>query len=791
MFVLFGQTTDSWIIGNDKFTMQHGMPDHVKDHVEKGTISAKDIQWCSVGQDGILCIAKWLSTDQWRIEPGQCELFFSQTENLKADLNIGGVEHITFASGGGWFVRYKNGTVRLSMEGIFPSVFHEIASPNMQTQGSARSNLQESTISNVFFGADDAILIQHNVSTLPSWDTSPALRWKGLPANLERNLKELFEDDWVLSKRTNLCPWNKEYYYVEWTKPFSSEIKSLYVLPPHRMLPALFVRQMWEGEYPTSIPQAATTTSVKGKSEPPALPPRNNNKSQPGVSVEMIREMCGDLFDHWSDSQDAMNGAKFKSFCHSVLPKQDLAKIWSLSDADGNGTFSRDEFTIAVYLIMSRKNGSNLPSKVPLETVLKSREQNDSLRARDTFRYLKDINILCDLCKEEITTGLWDDDLGSGMDALNLNDTNPYNPFLDDDDDDDDEEHGKKKGGNDKNNNKSEAKPSKDLTEDEKSLRGQLASSIVKENPNVKWEDVAGLETAKEELQEAVILPAKFPKLFSGKRKPRRGILLYGPPGTGKSYLAKAVATEANSTLFSISSSDVVSKWHGESERLIKTLFDLARENKPSVVFIDEIDALCGSRDAPGHNPLTAGLKTEIMVQMDGVGRDNEGVLVLAATNLPWTLDPAIRRRLQRKIYIALPDEPARTEMFKIHVGETPCGLTPEHYAALGKQTEGLSGSDIGNAVQDALMQPVKKVSSSKYWKKVMHKGAEKLTPCKPDDPGAMPMNWRQVPASKLQESIVVAEDFFEVLQNVKPTVSLDEIKKYLEWTELYGMEGA
>lgn len=156
--------------------------------------------------------------------------------------------------------------------------------------------------------------------------------------------------------------------------------------------------------------------------------------------------------------------------------------------------------------------------------------------------------------------------------------------------------------------------------------------------------------------------------------------------------------------------------------RLIKTLFDLARENKPSVVFIDEIDALCGSRDEPGHNPHMSGVKTEIMIQMDGVGHDNEGVLVLAATNLPWTLDPAIRRRLQRKIYIALPDEPARAEMFKIHVGNTPCGLTPDHYAALGRITHGLSGSDIGNAVQDALMQPVKKVSSSKHWKKASEK---------------------------------------------------------------------
>ena len=102
---------------------------------------------------------------------------------------------------------------------------------------------------------------------------------------------------------------------------------------------------------------------------------------------------------------------------------------------------------------------------------------------------------------------------------------------------------------------------------DSKKLRGQLTGAILTDKPNVKWEDVAGLEGAKEALKEAVILPIKFPHLFTGKRQPWKGILLYGPPGTGKSYLAKAVATEANSTFFSVSSSDLVSKWMGESER--------------------------------------------------------------------------------------------------------------------------------------------------------------------------------------------------------------------------------
>nr|POF18428.1 protein suppressor of k(+) transport growth defect 1 [Quercus suber] len=170
-------------------------------------------------------------------------------------------------------------------------------------------------------------------------------------------------------------------------------------------------------------------------------------------------------------------------------------------------------------------------------------------------------------------------------------------------------------------------------------LRAGLDSVIIREKPNVKWSDVAGLESAKQALQEAVILPVKFPQFFTGKRKPWRAFLLYGPPGTGKSYLAKAVATEADSTFFSVSSSDLVSKWMGESEKLVSNLFQMARDNAPSIIFIDEIDSLCGQRGEGNESETSQRIKTELFVQMQGVGSDDQKVLVLATTNTPYALD--------------------------------------------------------------------------------------------------------------------------------------------------------
>jgi vacuolar protein-sorting-associated protein 4 len=218
-----------------------------------------------------------------------------------------------------------------------------------------------------------------------------------------------------------------------------------------------------------------------------------------------------------------------------------------------------------------------------------------------------------------------------------------------------------------------------DEDDEEEKFSKALSEAIVTEKPNVKWSDVSGLEAAKEGLKEAVILPIRFPQLFDENRQPWRGILLYGPPGTGKSFLAKACATEADGTFFSISSSDLVSKWMGESEKLIKQLFKMARERKPSIIFIDEVDSLCGAR-TEGENDSSRRIKTEFLVQMQGVGNDMDGVLVLGATNTPWGLDNAIRRRFQKRIYITLPDANARAGIFKNRGSKTKNNLTEQDY---------------------------------------------------------------------------------------------------------------
>lgn len=165
-----------------------------------------------------------------------------------------------------------------------------------------------------------------------------------------------------------------------------------------------------------------------------------------------------------------------------------------------------------------------------------------------------------------------------------------------------------------------------------------------------------------------------------------------------------------------MSSSDLVSKWLGESEKLVKNLFELARQHKPSIIFIDEVDSLCSSR-SDNESESARRIKTEFLVQMQGVGNDNDGILVLGATNIPWVLDSAIRRRFEKRIFIPLPEAHARLIMFKLHLGSTAHVLTEDNLKVLAKNTEGYSGADISIVVRDALMMPVRKVQTATHFK--------------------------------------------------------------------------
>jgi len=341
---------------------------------------------------------------------------------------------------------------------------------------------------------------------------------------------------------------------------------------------------------------------------------------------------------------------------------------------------------------------------------------------------------------------------------------------------------------------------SDDSDPEKKKMQTKLEGAIVMEKPNVKWDDVAGLESAKEALKEAVILPIKFPHLFTGNRKPWRGILLFGPPGTGKSYLAKAVATEANnSTFFSVSSSDLVSKWLGESEKLVKNLFEMAREHKPSIIFIDEVDSLCSSR-SDNESESARRIKTEFLVQMQGVGNDNDGILVLGATNIPWVLDSAIRRRFEKRIYIPLPEAHARTAMFKLNMGSTNANLTEDQYRQLGSndKSDGYSGADVALVVRDALMQPVRRVQNATHFKMVSGPDPQNpqttvydlWTPCSAGDPKGQEKAWMDIPGDKLYEGPVDFSMMLRSLNSQKKTVNEEDLEKLHKFASDFGQDG-
>ncbi|NXK50105.1 KATL2 protein, partial [Chauna torquata] len=255
------------------------------------------------------------------------------------------------------------------------------------------------------------------------------------------------------------------------------------------------------------------------------------------------------------------------------------------------------------------------------------------------------------------------------------------------------------------------------MTGEMRELATVVSKDIYLHNPNVRWDDIIGLDAAKRLVKEAVVYPIRYPQLFTGILSPWKGLLLYGPPGTGKTLLAKAVATECNTTFFNISASTIVSKWRGDSEKLVRVLFELARYHAPSTIFLDELESVMSQRGtvSGGEHEGSRRMKTELLVQMDGLARSDDLVFVLAASNLPWELDSAMLRRLEKRILVDLPSKEARRAMIQHWLPPLSSSggvelRTDLDYSLLGQETDGYSGSDIKLVCKEAAMRPVRKI---------------------------------------------------------------------------------
>ncbi|XP_016456600.1 katanin p60 ATPase-containing subunit A1-like [Nicotiana tabacum] len=301
-------------------------------------------------------------------------------------------------------------------------------------------------------------------------------------------------------------------------------------------------------------------------------------------------------------------------------------------------------------------------------------------------------------------------------------------------------------------------------------LAAMLERDVLDSTPGVRWDDVAGLSEAKRLLEEAVVLPLWMPDYFQGIRRPWKGVLMFGPPGTGKTLLAKAVATECGTTFFNVSSATLASKWRGESERMVRCLFDLARAYAPSTIFIDEIDSLCNARGGSGEHESSRRVKSELLVQVDGVSNSSTNedgtrkiVMVLAATNFPWDIDEALRRRLEKRIYIPLPSFESRKELIRINLKSIE--VAPDvDIEEVARKTEGYSGDDLTNVCRDASMNGMRRMIAGKTREEIKNMSKDEIA----KDPVAMC-------------------DFLEAISKVQPSVSAADIEKHEKWFSEFG----
>ena len=281
-----------------------------------------------------------------------------------------------------------------------------------------------------------------------------------------------------------------------------------------------------------------------------------------------------------------------------------------------------------------------------------------------------------------------------------------------------------------------------------------VASMLISEKPIVGFEDIGGLEEVKRIIKEAVIIPfiRKKPAFVESPRN----ILLYGPPGTGKTMLAKAACKMLDATFFEARTSSLLSKYYGESSKIISLLFKKAKEKEPSVIFMDELDSLMISRDSSPQES-TRRVIGQLLAEIEGFSsRPGDRIILMAATNKPWDLDDAMVSRFQRRIYVPLPDRPARQEIFELHLAGANIQDVP--MPDLLQRSEGYSGRDIANVCREAIMEMIRQENPR----------MEELTP-------------QQIEKYEMHYRSLYPGDFEHAFKKIKPSSFLPIWKKGLK----------
>jgi transitional endoplasmic reticulum ATPase len=259
-----------------------------------------------------------------------------------------------------------------------------------------------------------------------------------------------------------------------------------------------------------------------------------------------------------------------------------------------------------------------------------------------------------------------------------------------------------------------------DFEEALRDVQPSAMREVLVQRPNVRWEDIGGLQQVKEELAEAIEWPLKHADLFTeADVKPPKGILLYGPPGTGKTMIAKAVATTSEANFISIKGPELISKWVGESEKGVREVFRKARQAAPCVVFFDELDAIAPRRGSEGDAHVTERVISQMLTEMDGL-EDLKGVVIIGATNRPDIIDEALLRpgRFDRILEVPIPDKEARKQIFQVHTRRKPLD-SDVNLDKLVEMTDGMTGADIAAIVNSAAMTAIREHVSKNGGKKL------------------------------------------------------------------------